>query len=98
MMSITKLIRGRNGMHWLGSAGTECGWYGVTCNAAQDSVVGLSLSGNQLSGSIPSTLGNPTNLRRLRLNLFRIRPSDEKSQIGICVLRQIKITLEGRSG
>jgi len=55
-----------NNAGWMGAAGTECDWYGITCS--NGSVTELRLSGNSLSGSIPSELGNLTNLTGLYLN------------------------------
>ncbi len=52
---------------WGGAAGTECSWHGVTCNAAQSSVVALDLAGNGLAGTLPATLDNLTGLRLLFL-------------------------------
>lgn len=52
---------------WLGAAGSECTWYGVTCDAGGSTVIALSLSGNQLSGNISPELGNLTNLQGLVL-------------------------------
>ena len=51
---------------WLGEAGTECSWFGVTCS--NGSVRSLSISNNALTGTIPSELGNLTNLTGLYLN------------------------------
>jgi Leucine-rich repeat (LRR) protein len=51
---------------WLGAAGTECSWYGVTCDM-DSTVIGLALDGNQLNGAITSTLGNLANLQVLDL-------------------------------
>ena len=42
-------------------------WYGVTTDA-DGRVTGLTLGGNQLSGALPSSLGNLTNLQTLRLD------------------------------
>jgi len=45
---------------WNGAAGTECSWYGVTCDAAGGHVTGINLDGNNLSGTIPSLSGLPS--------------------------------------
>jgi Leucine rich repeat len=57
---------------WLGPRGTECQWYGITCNypdhtAGDPSVVSLDLSENKLSGAIPVELGGLRNLEWLSL-------------------------------
>ena len=62
---------GDNGTAWGDpyNAGTcgHCDWYGVTCNAA-DRVESIALSGtfagNNLIGTIPSEIGNLTNLTK----------------------------------
>src|SRR5262245_3320100 len=46
--------------------GTECTWYGVTCNATP-SVTKILLQSNNLVGSLPSDLNNLTNLQELNL-------------------------------
>ena len=55
-----------NNTSWLGEAGTECDWYGVTCN--DGSVVALDLSNNELAGSIPLSLQNLTSLTDLDIS------------------------------
>ena len=50
---------------WLEPAGTECDWYGVTCDGGRVQV--LVLDNNQLSGSIPPELANLPNLTKLSL-------------------------------
>lgn len=52
---------------WGGAAGTECGWNGVTCNEAGNSVVRLALYGNGLNGSIPPQIRDLKNLQFLIL-------------------------------
>lgn len=39
--------------NWLGAAGTECTWFGVTCDDAQTTVVELDLTANDLDGAFP---------------------------------------------
>jgi Leucine-rich repeat (LRR) protein len=43
--------------NWNGPVGTECTWYGVTCNAGNANVVAIDLRVNQLTGVIPSLTG-----------------------------------------
>jgi len=43
---------------WLGAAGTECSWAGVTCDAASTTVTRLLLSNNNLTGSLPAVVGS----------------------------------------
>jgi len=50
---------------WLGAAGTECTWDGLSCSEGH--VTRLNLDSNQLSGNIPPELGNLSNLLRLDL-------------------------------
>ena len=42
---------------WNGAAGTECTWFGITCNATLSHVTEISLASNQLTGTIPSLTG-----------------------------------------
>lgn len=39
---------------WNGASGTECGWFGITCDGGQSHVVNIELPANNLSGSLPS--------------------------------------------
>jgi len=51
---------------WLGAPGSECTWYGITC---QDSkVTNIDLEENNLVGTIPSELGCISDLLDLRLH------------------------------
>ncbi len=56
-----------NNTGWTGAAGTECSWFGITCDVGETTVRTISLGFNQLSGSIPPELGNLTNLQSLVL-------------------------------
>lgn len=55
-----------NNAGWLGESGTECGWHGVTCTDQR--VTALEVNDNNLSGTLPSQLGELTELRQLALN------------------------------
>jgi Leucine-rich repeat (LRR) protein len=45
---------------WNGKPRTECGWYGVTCDAADTHVIKLSLDSNNLTGALPALSGLPS--------------------------------------
>jgi len=45
---------------WNGAAGTECTWYGVTCDAASAHVAALNLHANHLVGPFPASTFTPT--------------------------------------
>ena len=57
----------RDNTGWLGEAGTECSWFGVECDI-RNVLIGLSLRYNALRGTMPSELGNLTNLTYLILS------------------------------
>jgi hypothetical protein len=42
-----------NGSGWGGPPGTECSWYGITCDSTGQTVVAINLAGNLLSGRLP---------------------------------------------
>jgi len=48
--------------NWLGEPGTECTWFGVTCDEGNNHLTELKLSKNQLMGNIPPELGNLSEL------------------------------------
>ena len=43
-----------NNSNWLGPPGTECTWFGITCDVAGQTVIGINLRGNNLNGNLPS--------------------------------------------
>ena len=53
--------------NWNGAAGTENTWYGVTTDAGNTTVLELHLQSNNLVGTLPSSLGNLSNLQNLSL-------------------------------
>jgi len=56
-----------NSAGWLGPAGTECTWHGVTCFSFPQ-VTTLSLGYNNLTGTLPSSIGVFSRLQYLSLN------------------------------
>ncbi len=62
-----------NNKNWLDPPGTEGSWYGVIVEG--NSVAGLSLENNQLSGSIPPELENLTKLEVLDLRANQLSGS-----------------------
>lgn len=68
--ALVAFYRTTNGDHWQNRYGwlygtTPCNWLGVTCMDGH--VIKLELGGNQLSGSLPSELGNLAGLSALAL-------------------------------
>jgi hypothetical protein len=61
-----------NNGNWGGAAGTECSWYGITCSAGDANVTEIRLgevfSGNNLTGTLPATLNQLTQLRRAQFD------------------------------
>ena len=51
---------------WLGEAGTECSWSGVSC--VDNHVIGLNLENKGLTGKIPKALGFLSHLKELNLS------------------------------
>ncbi len=48
-----------NATNWNGGVGTECTWFGVTCDGAQNNVVTITLFSNNLVGTLPALSGLP---------------------------------------
>ncbi len=71
--ALTALYNGTNGSSWTENAnwnnGDPCenNWHGITCNSSNSSVVQINLPSNNLSGYIPTELGNLANLQYLYL-------------------------------
>jgi hypothetical protein len=56
-----------NNSGWLGSAGTECDWFGITCDETRSSVISIQLGNNNLTGSMPAQIEDLINLQILDL-------------------------------
>jgi Leucine-rich repeat (LRR) protein len=53
---------------WLGAAGTECEWYGITCDEGDNHVTRLDMPNNNMVGTLPPEIGQLTALEFLRLS------------------------------
>jgi hypothetical protein len=58
--------------NWLGPVGTECTWFGVTCDATEEHVVEVSLPDNNLIGTLAASIGQLEALEILYLNSNRL--------------------------
>jgi Leucine-rich repeat (LRR) protein len=72
--ALVALYNSTDGDNWTNNSGwletnTPCSWYKVTCSSGHVSEIDLGWNGysNNLTGSIPSELGNLSNLRALSL-------------------------------
>jgi hypothetical protein len=43
-----------NNANWNGIAGSECTWFGITCNGGETNVLAINLNSNNLSGTLPA--------------------------------------------
>ncbi|MBP8591125.1 S8 family serine peptidase [Candidatus Shapirobacteria bacterium] len=73
-----------------------CGWYGVTCEDGH--VANLRLNGNQLSGSIPETIGNLSQLKGLYLQLNELSGSIPETIGNLSQLRELYLGTNQLSG
>jgi Leucine-rich repeat (LRR) protein len=65
---------------WNGPPGSECTWFGITCDPAQTAVIGIDLHANNLTGSLPADLGSFANLTAF--SVFDNRLAGSLPQIG----------------
>ena len=69
----------RNNTGWNGPAGTECSWYGITCNASNTAVNWIVMTNNGVNGSLPDSIGHLTRLNSLDLYDNRLSGSIPES-------------------
>ena len=78
--------------------GTECTWFGVTCNGTGDSVTGLNLNDDDLSGSIPASIEDLADLQNLELSSNQLTGSIPPELGNISALGQLQLSFNQLSG
>jgi Leucine-rich repeat (LRR) protein len=53
--------------NWLGAAGTECTWFGISCDAQQAHVTGIVMLNNNVAGTLPTELSALPSLQNIIL-------------------------------
>ena len=60
---------------WNGTSGTECGWFGITCDSSSTAIVNINLSSNNLTGTLPLSLNSLTRLQSVDFSQNRLTGS-----------------------
>ncbi len=58
--------------NWLGPVGTECTWFGVTCDATKIYIINIALPNNNLNGTLPTTINSFLALRGFNVSGNRL--------------------------
>jgi len=101
--ALVALYNSTNGDDWTDNAGWNTGdpcgdsWYGVTCDE-DNHITGLSLSSNQLTGSIPPEIGNLTNLINLNLGFNQLTGSLPPEITNLIKLNSLSLYLNQLTG
>jgi Leucine-rich repeat (LRR) protein len=82
--------------NWLGAPGTECTWYGVTCDGGH--VTQLFLNSNKLWGTIPPELGDLSGLQWLSLQSNGLGGSIPPELANLSNLTYLLLSGNGLSG
>lgn len=76
---------------WLGAAGTECSWQGISCDPTQSNVAVINLQSNNLAGPIPSGIGALSALQLFNLDFNAITGSIPPQLGSLHALRRIDL-------
>ena len=87
-----------NQTNWLGPAGTEGTWYGITLNADQTHVIRINLYWNNLIGPIPPEIGNFPALESLNMSQDCKRPTGGPIPVEIGNLHELRELVLGTIG
>jgi Leucine-rich repeat (LRR) protein len=108
--ALIALYNSTNGAGWLNrtnwrnaadtdfnAAGTECTWFGVSCSAGATNVAQISLENNNLSGTLPSTLNQLSQLSVFSATSNKLSGS-VPSLDGLTQLSRVFLDRNGLSG
>ncbi len=102
--ALTNLYDSTNGTgwtdstNWTGSPGTECQWYGVTCDSQGGHVIKVELAGNSLEGNLPESLGNLTELSLINLSYNSLSGSIPVSAGNLAKLAALDLGVNSLTG
>jgi len=99
--ALLDLYHSTDGPNWKNNTGwhannTPCNWYGVSCRGGY--VTSIYLHYNQVSGTIPESLGNLSNLTNLRLSYGQLTGSIPESLGNLSNLQFLYLYLNQLSG
>ncbi|RKZ41194.1 MAG: hypothetical protein DRR00_31850, partial [Candidatus Parabeggiatoa sp. nov. 3] len=103
--ALVDLYNSTDGANWTNNSGwnetnTPCSWYGVECSDGHVTTITLGKysNGNQLSGSIPESLGDLSNLRKLWLDSNQLSGSIPESLGNLSNLSNLWLSKNQLSG
>ena len=85
-------------LNWLAASGTECTWYGVSCDDAEQNVAGIELVYNNLQGPLPAAIGALTQLRSLNLSNNHLGGAIPRELGQLTELQSLYLTSNGLTG
>jgi len=88
----------RRNLRWLDEPGTECAWYGVTCDDQETTVTALHLAYNGLTGDLPADLSGLPNLQELDLELNNLLGPIPPAVAGLSALDTLNLSWNQLSG
>ena len=99
--ALLDLYHSTDGPNWKNNTGwhannTPCNWYGVSCSGGY--VTSIYLHYNQVSGTIPESLGNLSNLTRLNLSYGQLTGSIPESLGNLNNLQNLQLYNNQLSG
>ena len=82
---------------WGGATGTECSWYGISCDQSGSTVTSISLGSNNLVGKLPANLAILVNLQSINVSI-NLLTGPIPSLTGLTNLQYFNAYINGLSG